>query len=198
MNIEDIHSRGLDADNRRIYLHGEDMVENAEPGVDYRMMNKFIKNLDILNCSEGDISIIMGTVGGEWSYGMGIYDAIKACPRRIVITSYAWARSMSSIILQAATERVLMPHCDFMVHYGTTACEGHYLTVKSGMKFEERSEKIMLKIYADRCVYGPFFRGRGWGVEGVMNFIDRKMKDEGDWWMSSTEAVEYGFADRVV
>jgi ATP-dependent protease ClpP protease subunit len=153
--------------------------------------------LDILSCTEGDIHVIMGTVGGEWNYGMGIYDAIKACRHKVIITAYAWARSMSSIILQAATERVLMPHCDFMIHYGTTSAEGHYLTVKSGMQYEERSEKIMLGIYAERCQHGNHFKMNHMSVVDIIKFLDRKMRDKGDWWLSAHEAVQYGFADRV-
>ena len=193
--MEDIHERGIDIDNRRIYLHGSEPIDNEEPGVDYRMMNQFVKNLDALACTEGDIHVIMGTLGGDWNYGMGIYDAIKACPRRVIITAYAWARSMSSIILQAGAERVLMPHCDFMVHYGTSAYDGHYLAVQSGVSFERRTEETMLRLYAERCVGGKCFRG--WSVEEVMRFIEARMKERSDWWMSAKEAVDYGFADRV-
>lgn len=196
-DAELIHSKGLDLANRRIYLHGDAMVKDAEPGVDYRMANTFIKNLDILNAGHqaGDITVVLGTVGGDWNYGMAIYDAIKYSPNPVDVLVYGWARSMSSIIPQAARNRIMMPHADFMVHYGSTAYEGHYLTAKSGMKYEERSEKIMLDIYADRCQHGTFFANRT--LPEISEYIDRQMKDRGDWWMSAQEAVFYGFADRV-
>lgn len=196
--LEDIHSRSVDLDQRRIYLHGDSMVKDAEPGIDYRMMNTFIKNLYTVSVTPGDITVIMGTVGGEWNYGMGIYDAIRMCPHTVTIIAYAWARSMSSIILQAATQRFLMPHCDFMVHYGNSAYEGHYLCAKSGMKFEERSEDLMLDIYAKRCQYGPFFQERGMAPLAIKEFITNQMRERGDWWLNAEEAVHFGFADKVI
>jgi ATP-dependent protease ClpP protease subunit len=210
MNIEEIHSRGIDIENRRIYLHGDGPIKDEEPGVDYRMANSFIKNMDILEFQNGeDITVSMTTVGGDWNYGMAIYDRIKACKSHVTIISYSWARSMSSIILQAADRRILMPNCDFMVHYGNTEYNGHYITVKSGMKHEERSEDIMLRIYAEKCINGKFFKllntqfrevtdnQENYGIENVMEYIDRQMKDRGDWWMNSEEAVYYGFADEI-
>ena len=197
MSLEDIHTRHIDVENRVIYLYGDGMVKDDEPGVDYRMANTFIKNLDFLARTEGDINIAMGTIGGDWNYGMAIYDAIKACKRKTIITAYAWARSMSSIILQAATERVLMPNCDFMVHYGTYACEGYYLSAKSGLKFTERSEEMMLRIYAERCVNSLVFSKNRMGVKEVIQYIDKQMKENGDWWLSASSAVNFGFVDRV-
>lgn len=198
MSLEDIHSRHIDPDTRTIYLYGDGMVKDEEPGVDYRMANGFIKNLDFLARSEGDINIVMGTIGGDWNYGMAIYDRIKSCPSKTIITAYAWARSMSSIILQAATERILMPNCDFMVHYGTYGCEGYYLSAKSGMKFSEKQETTMLRIYAERCCKGEHFTKDGLVLlPAIMEFIDNKMKERGDWWLSAEEAVYYGFADKV-
>jgi ATP-dependent protease ClpP protease subunit len=199
MDLENIHTRNIDVENRRIYLHGDSPIKDEEPGVDYRMANMFIKNMDILeNNNSKDITICMGTVGGEWNYGMSIYDRIKSAKCPTTIIAYAWARSMSSIILQAATHRLLMPHCDFMVHYGTITCEGHYITVKSGMKHDELSEKIMLRIYAERCQTGKFFIDYKMSVEQIMVFIDQQIKEKGDWWLSSSEAVHYGFADAIV
>ena len=160
-------------------------------------MNTFIKNLDFLSNTDGDIHVIMGTLGGEWNYGMGIFSAIKACKHKVIITAYAWARSMSSIILQAAAERVLMPNCDFMVHYGTSAYSGHYLCAKSGMLFEEHYEKIMLGIYADRCYHGRFFTDHNMCEVDVARYITKQIQEKGDWWLSAEEAVYYGFADRV-
>lgn len=198
-SLDDVHGKCLDLERRRIYLHGDSMVKDDEPGVDYRMMNTFIKNMDLVSAAPGDITIVMGTVGGEWNYGMGIYDAIKNCPHKVTIVGYAWARSMSSIILQAADRRILMPHCDFMVHYGTSAYEGHYLCAKSGMRFEERTEATMLRIYAERCQWGPYFKYQtNQSVSEIMEFIAKQMKEHGDWWMRAEEAVMYGFADEVM
>ena len=104
---------------------------------------------------------------------------------------------MSSIIFQAADKRVIMPYACFMVHWGTYADSGHYLTVKSGMEFGSKTEKMMLDIYANKCVDGPYFKSRGMSVQEVSDFIEDKIIKKSDWWLTSEEAVEYGFADCV-
>ena len=113
--IDQIHDYGLDVKTNHIYLTGEpDYVigvgveDTNEPGVEFRMASKFIKNLNILQrFNEDPILIHMKTCGGDWGAGMAIYDSIKACPNRITILSYTHARSMSSLIFQAADKRVM-------------------------------------------------------------------------------------------
>ena len=56
--ISDVHTYGLDAKSREIYLHG--YVANCEedPGVDYRMASNFIKNIRILDSMSNDTIFI--------------------------------------------------------------------------------------------------------------------------------------------
>lgn len=199
MEIDWIHNYGLDINRRIIYLHGEPRVKDEEPGVDYQMASKFIKNIHILTAQSYDpITIHMNTVGGEWAYGMAIYDAIKLCKCETTIIVHAWARSMSSIILQAATHRVMMPNACFMVHWGTSGQNGgHYLSVKSFVAFEETTEKIMLQKYAERCVNAPRNKALGLTEKEICEFIESQIQQKSDWWLTAQEAVELGFADRI-
>lgn len=198
MNIVEIHSNDIDFENRTIFLNGSDPIKDAEPGVDYRMASKFIKNMNILSLASKDpITIHMNTIGGEWSYGMAIYDAIKGFDGLTTIIAYSWARSMSSIIFQAANTRIIKPNACFMIHWGTSATDGHYLAVKSAVEFDVKSEHRMLEIYANKCVNGPYFKNKNMSVEEVSNFIVDKMEKKSDWWLTAEEAVEYGFADWI-
>lgn len=199
MNIEEIHNFDLDVQNRIIYLYSSDpLSDDEEPGVDYRMSSKFIKNLNILQLMSLDpIQIHMNTIGGEWSYGMGIYDAIKQSKCDVTIIAYSWARSMSSIILQAAKDRVMMPNSSFMVHWGTSTEEGHYLSVKSSVEFTVKTEKTMLDIYTNKCVEGNYFKSKNMNYQQVYDFINEKIEKKCDWWLTAEEAVDYGFADRI-
>ncbi len=109
--VADMHDRGIDTRNFVIYLQGIEDPPNdvsEEPGVEYRMANRFIKNLDILTgiSAERPITISMKTGGGDWVEGMAIFDAVLATPNPVSIVSYTHARSMSSMILQAATKRI--------------------------------------------------------------------------------------------
>ena len=139
----------------------------------------------------------MNTVGGVWEDGMSIHNAIQTSPSFITIIAYAHARSMSSIILQAADKRVLMPDAVFMTHYGTLGFDGECVAAISASDFTKKINKRMLHIYAAKCVNGQFFKEKEYNETKVRKYLDRKMKDKGDWWMDAEEAIYYGFADEI-
>jgi ATP-dependent protease ClpP protease subunit len=142
----------------------------------------------------------MHTIGGDWNDGMAIYHAISLSPCHITILGYASVCSMSSIILQAADVRLLMPDTDFMIHFGEMATEGYSLSVVSGADYERRLIDRMLDVYADVCVHGKFFADHYKILtrEKVKRYIARKMKSRGDWHLSAEEAVYNGFADGIL
>lgn len=194
----DLNSDTLDVDERIIYLHEkEDTTET--PGVDYRMVQTFIRNINILQrASQEPIILYMQTVGGCWHAGMGIYDAIKLSPCKVSIVGYAQICSMGTVIMQAASKRVLMPNCTFMCHYGSTDNSGDYLSAQNYASVDKANMQAMIDIYAERChKTGRFFKDKEYSLSKVKSYIKRKMKD-GDWYMTAEEAVYYGFADAVL
>jgi len=195
--LDMIHHYDVDPKSRTIYVHSS--LEPEEAGVDFRMASSFIKNLDHLNSvSSTDITVKMFSFGGDWNYGMAMYDAIKASNSPINFISYAHSRSMSSIIPQAATYRRINRHCDFMVHYGTYSDSGDFRQVMNGVKFYEKSNAVMLDIYAARCCKGKFAKEKKMDMAKMHEFIKGKIEELTDWWMTADEAVYYGFMDEVV
>jgi ATP-dependent protease ClpP protease subunit len=195
--LDQIHYYYMDPKNRIIYLHSE--LDSEEAGVDFRMAATFVKNLDYLNSiSNNDITVKMMSFGGCWNYGMAIFDAIKNSQSNVNFISSAHSRSMSSIIPQAAAYRQITKYCDFMVHYGTYADSGDFRQVINGAKFYEKANDIMLDIYANRCVNGEFAKENNMNVKKMNAFIKDKIDKLTDWWMTSEEAVYYGFMDEVI
>jgi ATP-dependent protease ClpP protease subunit len=149
-----LHEYGLDLKSNHIYLFGvEDYgpgLDGFEPGIEYVIANRFIKNFNLLMRVNPDTPIVihMKTNGGFWEEGMAIYDTIRSCPWPVTILNYTHARSMSSIIFQAANKRVMMPNSSFMFHDGTFGIEGTVKQVKSAVTFGEVADKTMLEIYA--------------------------------------------------
>jgi ATP-dependent Clp protease protease subunit len=201
--LSDVHSYGVNVFTREVFLHGNYSAgeNNEEPGVEYRMATTFEKNMRILD-QEGDANILvhMHTLGGEWSDGMGMFNAIEFARSPITILAYAHARSMSSIIFQAAANRVMMPDAEFMVHFGWEGNEDHYLAFISGAEASKKSAYRMLRIYAKRCIKGQHFQNRYKSLteEKVMGFLIKKMQERGDWWLDAEQAVYYGMADGVL
>ena len=62
------------------------------------------------------IFVHMHLPGGEWQDCLGIYDAIKSCACTVVILAYAKAESCSSVLLQSADLRILMPNTNVLIH----------------------------------------------------------------------------------
>lgn len=196
-SLDSIHSNSIDAKNRVIYIHSS--FDYEESGVDFKMATNLVKNLDYLNTISHDtITLKMLSYGGCWNYGMAMYDAISQSKSNIIFISYAHARSMSSIIPQAAETRLINKHCDFMIHYGTYEDSGDFRQVASGLKFTEKQNNVMLDIYAARCVNGQYFRERDMDKKRTYNFLKNKIEKLTDWWMTAEEAVYYGFMDQVI
>lgn len=200
-SISDVNSYGLDVNNREIYLHSYiSSQEEESPGVDYRMTATFYKNLRLLDTVNQDPIIIhMHSVGGNWYDGMAIFDAITVCRSYITIIVYGQAESMSSVILQAADARVMMPNSYFMAHFGSSGYEGNYLDVQQAARFEKKGTELMLDIYSERMIKGKYIKDSYTAPthDKVKNFLKRRLKD-GDWYLEAEEAVYYGFADNVL
>ena len=77
----------------------------------------------------------MQSPGGSWPDGVAVYDSIIASTSPVTIIAYGYASSMTSVILQAADKRVLMPHTEFMVHFGHISDDNSYLNFVSGSDF---------------------------------------------------------------
>ena len=198
--LSDIHTHGIDIKNRELFLHG--YIANAEddPGVDYKMASIFYKNIRILDKISNDPIIVhMHSVGGNWNDGMAIYDSIVMCNSYVTIIAYGQAESMSSIVLQSADKRVMMPNAYFMSHFGSSGMSGNFLDVQKGAAFERKMTDTMLDIYAEAVVKGKYFKEHYTNpdYDKAKNYLKRKFKD-GDWYLDANESVYYGFADLVL
>lgn len=198
--VESIHSYNIDVPNRELFLFGEEGLgdeDNVEPGVEFTMANRFIRNIRMLSLRDKrPILVHMKTCGGDWHEGMAIYDAIKHCPAHVTILSYTHARSMSSIILQAADRRVLMPHSTFMFHEGSFGMFGTWKQVKTAVDFVRRTEdQQMLDVYVDSMQYSGIHRQKS--REDIAKLLKMKMDESEEVYMTAEETVAWGLADEV-
>lgn len=195
-----LHEYDIDLQSNHIYILGSETYateDTAEPGVEYRMANRFIKNMNLCMRVNPDRPIVchLKTCGGDWTEGMAIYDAIKSCPFPVTVLNYTHARSMSSLIFQAANKRVMMPHSYFLFHEGTLGYEGTYKTVMSSVEFDKKGRESMVDIYEEVLKRGGQFskRSKKW----IRNWINTQMDKKEDVYLDAKEAVKIGFADSV-
>ena len=197
-----LHEYGVLPATREVFLAGdvEAIVTDdfpSEPGVEFVMANRFTRNLRLLAAAGSDpILVHMKTCGGYWEEGMAIYDAIRTSPCPVTILSYTHARSMSSIILQAATRRFLMPNSCFMFHLGESAFSGEGRAAWSQAEFFRLMESTMVRIYVEsmsRTQGGVFWAS----PEAAHDWVTEQMEKKGDVFLTAEEAVRYGLADKV-
>lgn len=203
--IYNVHEYDIDIKSKQLYLMGNEAYVSGheeaadEPGVDYTMANRFIRNLNIMMRStktEAEpILIHMKTCGGDWQEGMAIYDAIRSCPNPITILCYTHARSMSSIILQAANKRVMMPHSVFMYHEGDNALAGTTKQIRTWAEWEEKTGSQMTDIYINSMKRTGKYKNRS--KKWLLNYLHSEMDKKEDVFLTAEEAVLYGFADEI-
>lgn len=201
--INIFHDFGLDYMSREIWLVPNDDyavgVEEpvpSDPGVDYTMTTRFLKNLHMLMNSGADhILIHMKTFGGDWDQGIAIYDAIKTCPCPTTIINYTAARSMSSLIFQAADRRVMMPHSKFMFHMGSQAYFG---TAKQFLTEAEEAKKMdsqMLDIYVESMKGSERWKRKS--KEACYDWLRAEMNQKEEVYLCPQDAIKNGFADEI-
>jgi ATP-dependent protease ClpP protease subunit len=182
--------------DRTIFFHQND---NDGMSVDHNTVPEFITTLHELNLENHkpiDLYMISAD-GGDWGFGMSMYSDILNSPSPITVYGSGFIGSMATIIMQAAKYRFLCQHTIYLVHTGSFSFDGE---AKSGFAWVEANKlmhRMMIDIYANRCVNGEYFTSRNNSVSKVKSYLDQKIKNKTDWYMSAEEAVYMGFADGI-
>ena len=203
-----LHQFNIDVELNELYLVGEEGYisgggddSGSEPGVEYLMANRLIKNIHLVSerLKEKNkykpLIVHMKTDGGYVTEGMAIYDALKACPNPVTIVNYSHASSMSSIIFQAAHRRIMMPHSCFMFHWGSYSMSGTFKQVESSWEFDKRDNNIMLEIYATRMKERGLYKNKS--KTFIKDWLIKQMEKRVDVFLTADEAIKYGLADEI-
>lgn len=199
-DISNIHIHNIDTKNREIYLHSYVSDLDEEPGLDYRSATIFEKNIRYLNTiSIEPILIHMHLPGGMWSDCLGIYDAIKFSKSKTILVAYGSVESASSVVLQAADLRILMPNTNVLIHYGSFSInEEHSKAAASSVQWNEKECDKMVDIFTDKCSQSVMAQQKNWKRMMAKKHIVSQLANKCDWILTAHEAVEYNFADGVL
>jgi ATP-dependent Clp protease protease subunit len=132
-----------------------------------------------------DISIYINSPGGAVYAGMGIYDTMQFIGSKVSTICTGIAASMASVLLVSGAKgkRYGLKHSRVMMHQPLGGMQGQAsdmeITVRQIVKIKEE----LYTIIADHS---------GQSFEQIEKDSDR------DYWMSATEAVEYGMIDEVM
>lgn len=197
-DLYNIQTFSIDPKNREIYLHSH-VDTDEEYGVEFRPAVCFEKNIRYLNTLSNDpILVHMHMPGGVWEDCFGIFDTITTSSSPIAILAYAKVESASSVLLQAAHKRILMPNTHVLIHYGSLSIDNEHKAALSSIAWSEQESQKMIEIFTDKCLAGPMAQTKNWKRMMVRKHITSQLDNKSDWILNAREAVEYGFADGVL
>jgi ATP-dependent Clp protease protease subunit len=135
--------------------------------------------------SNKDITLYINSPGGLVTAGMAIYDTMQYVSTDIQTIVVGQACSMGSLLASAGTKgkRLMLPHSSHMIHQPLGGASGQATDVEIRANELLRWKDELTKIY-EKTTGQPL----------------QKLKDdmERDKFMTPTEAVEYGLADKIV
>lgn len=134
-----------------------------------------------------DIWIYLNSPGGEISSGFGIYDTIRFIKPKVKILVTGLAASIATVILLAAEKefRYSLPNSRLLIHqpliHGNIQGQASDIEIhaKEILKMREKIAELYTK-------------ETGQPIDRVRRDIER------DYWMTSSEALEYGLITKIV
>jgi len=134
---------------------------------------------------EKDINLYINSPGGSVTAGMGIYDTMQYVKPPTTTICLGQAASMGALLLTAGTKgkRYALPNARVMIHQPMGGFQGQATEIdihaREILKIRERLNQIM--------------------AEHTGQSLDKISQDtERDYFMSGTEAKDYGLIDEVI
>jgi ATP-dependent Clp protease protease subunit len=174
----DIYSRLL---NERIIFLGTP--------IDDQIANLIIAQLLHLESEDPDkdVSVYINSPGGDVYAGLAIYDTMQFIKPDVSTICIGIAMSMGALLLTGGKEgkRMALPNAKMLIHQVWTPGGGQ----GQATDIEIRAKEI---INLKRRLEEILSQHTGQPIEKITKDTDR------DYFMSSSEAVEYGLIDRVI
>ena len=133
-----------------------------------------------------DIEIVFTSPGGSIIDGMALFDFIcdlRDKGHKVTTRALGVAASMAGILLQAGDVRIMTRESWLLIHEASFGAIGSFGEVEDTVKWVEKIQDRILGIFAARSNLSKAQIKRRW---------HRK-----DWWLSSDEALGFGFIDLV-
>ena len=135
--------------------------------------------------AQKDITLYINSPGGLVTAGMAIYDTMQYVKSDIQTIVVGQACSMGSLLASAGTKgkRLMLPHARHMIHQPLGGASGQATDVEIRANELLRWKRELTEIYQQTT---------GQDLEKLKADMER------DKFMTPTEAVEYGLADKII
>lgn len=179
--------RGLDTIETTAVIHGKRILYLTDPITEATAIG-FAREITYfaIQDSSKPVKLFVDSPGGELFAGMMMYDIIRSDAVPVEMYCLGMAASMSAILFTSGRHgRYMLPHAKLMIHepriYDGVTGKGSSLRALSDhlMKSKEDMDRILAE-------------HTGRSVEKIAELTSS------DYFMDAKEAVELGFADRVM
>ena len=137
------------------------------------------------NDPQADITMYLNTPGGQVTSGRGIYDTMQLVQPDVATVCTGMAASMGAVLLcaGAAGKRSALPHSRVLIHQPLGGAQGQATEILIAAKEIEKTRTELFNIIAQHSGQ-PYSKVAADG--------------ERDYWMSASEALEYGMVDEIL
>lgn len=172
----DIYSRLLE--DRIVYL-GEDVNPHTANLIIAQLL--FLESKD----PNKDVTLYINSPGGSVYDGLAIYDTMQFIKSDVSTVGIGMQASMGAFLMSAGAKgkRYLLPNTAVMIHQPSAGTRGKVTDMEIDLKQSIALKKRLHEILAENT---------GKTLKQIDIDADR------DYWMTSTEAVKYGIADKVI
>jgi ATP-dependent Clp protease protease subunit len=156
-------------------------------GIDDQVADSMVAQLLFLEAEdpEKDIQIYINSPGGSVTAGLAIYDTMQQVAPDVVTICYGLAASMGAFLLSGGSKgkRMALPNARLMIHQPLGGAQGQAVDIEIQAKEILFLKETLNTLMAEHT---------GQPLEKIAEDTDR------DYYLSPSEAVEYGLIDRVV
>jgi ATP-dependent Clp protease protease subunit len=141
----------------------------------------FLQNED----AKKDIFLYINSPGGSVYDGLAIYDTMQHVKNDIQTVGIGLQASMGAFLLSSGTKgkRSILPHSKVMIHQPSSGTRGKVSDMEIDLRESLKLRQLLNEILA---------KNTGQKIAKIEKDVDR------DYWMSATEAISYGLADKII
>ena len=141
----------------------------------------FVENLAGVT-QEQTVELYINSMGGDVKEALGIVNALKRCPAKVVAYVDGFAASAASVITQGADEIYMPRNTCMMLHNARWITEGNPKELRKSADDLEVINQTIINSYAARA-------GEKLSAQVLQQILDEET------WLTAEQCIQYGLAD---
>lgn len=141
----------------------------------------FVENLAGVTADQ-TVELYINSMGGDVKEALGIVNALKRCPAKVIAYVDGFAASAASVLTQAADEIYMPRNTCMMLHNARWITEGNPKELRKSADDLEVINKSIINSYATRA-------GDKLSAKALQQILDEET------WLTAEQCIQYGLAD---